>query len=90
MTTKIELPREVLEKAFNLRNAVRTIFIALYSVGKPSTSDEIAKIVGHARAYVNMRLNQLEDMGLVKSYPEGKTKLFEVIVRDLNKTTNTV
>ena len=74
-----ELPREILEKAVNLRNAVRTIFIALYSIGKPVTAQEIAKIVGHARAYVNMRLNQLEDMGLVKSKQRGKEKLFEVV-----------
>lgn len=74
-----ELPREILEKAVNLRNAVRTIFIALYSIGKPVTAQEIAQIVGHARAYVNMRLNQLEDMGLVKSKQRGKEKLFEVI-----------
>jgi len=73
-----ELPREILEKAVKLRNAVRTIFIALYSIGKPVTAQEIAKIVGHARAYVNMRLNQLEDMGLVKSKQHGKEKLFEV------------
>ena len=74
-----ELPREILEKAVKLRNAVRTIFIALYSIGKPVTAQEIAKIVGHARAYVNMRLNQLEDMGLVKSKQRGKEKLFEVV-----------
>jgi DNA-binding transcriptional regulator GbsR (MarR family) len=74
-----ELPREILLKAVKLRNAVRTIFIALYSIGKPVTAQEIAKIVGHARAYVNMRLNQLEDMGLVKSKQRGKEKLFEVI-----------
>ena len=74
-----ELPREILEKAVKLRNAVRTIFIALYSIGKPVTAQEIAKIVGHARAYVNMRLNQLEDMGLVKSKQHGKEKLFEVV-----------
>lgn len=74
-----ELPREILLKAVKLRNAVRTIFIALYSIGHPVTAQEIAKIVGHARAYVNMRLNQLEDMGLVKSTPRGKEKLFEVV-----------
>lgn len=78
MTTTNSLPKEILEKAVNLRNAVRTIYIELYMAGKPLNADEIAKLVKHARAYVNMRLNQLEDMGYVKSVHEGKTKLYEV------------
>lgn len=78
MTTKIELPRDILEKAVNLRNAVRLIFIELYLAGKPMTADQIALLVKHARPYVNMRLNQLEDMGLIKSSHEGKTKFYEV------------
>jgi DNA-binding transcriptional regulator GbsR (MarR family) len=80
MSTKVEVPKEILEKAVNLRNAVRTIYLALYTVGKPITADDIAKLVGHARAYVNMRLNQLEDMGLVKSKHDGKVKLYEVVL----------
>jgi DNA-binding transcriptional regulator GbsR (MarR family) len=79
MSLKTELPKEVLEKAVNLRNAVRMIYIQLYLMGKPLSADEIAKIVGHARAYVNMRLNQLQDMGYVKSFHQGKTKLYEVV-----------
>ena len=78
-TSKENLPKEILEKAVKLRNAVRQIFIVLYCFGEPKSAEDIAKSVGHARAYVNMRLNQLEDMGLVKSHKEGKTKFFEVI-----------
>lgn len=79
MTINRELPREVLEKAVNLRNAVRMIYIELYTAGKRLTADDLAKLVHHARPYVNMRLNQLEDMGLVKSIHDGKTKLYEVV-----------
>lgn len=78
MTTKIELPKEILEKAVNLRNSVRTIFIEVYIAGKPLTADEISKKVQHARAYVNMRLNQLEDMGYIKHTHDGKMKRYEV------------
>lgn len=74
-----ELPKEIMEKALNLRNSVRTIYIALYASGKPSSSVEIALKVGHARAYVNMRLQQLADRNLVRVTVKGKTKFFEVI-----------
>jgi DNA-binding transcriptional regulator GbsR (MarR family) len=73
-----QLPREILEKAVTLRNSVRKIYIALYTTGKPSTSTEIAQLVGQARAHVNMRLQQLVDMGLVTVEPKGRTKYFEV------------
>lgn len=84
MTTKIELPRNILEKALNLRNSMRTIYIELFMASKPISADDIAKIVSHTRAYVNMRLNQLEDMGYIKHIHDGKThdgkvKLYEVI-----------
>ncbi|MCJ7632237.1 winged helix-turn-helix transcriptional regulator [Candidatus Bathyarchaeota archaeon] len=72
-----QLPREILEKAVTLRNSVRKIFIALYTNGKPSTSTEIAQVVGQARAHVNMRLQQLVDMGLAKVELKGRTKYFE-------------
>lgn len=78
MTTAIELPKEILEKAVTLRNAVRTIFIELFLFRKPVTVPEIASIVKHNRAYVNMRLNQLEDMGYVRHTKKGKTKFYEV------------
>lgn len=76
MSTK--LPREILEKAVNLRNSVRKIYIALYTNKKPSTSQEIAQLVGQARAHVNMRLQQLVDMNLVTVERKGKIKYFEV------------
>jgi len=73
-----KLPREILEKAVTLRNSVRKIFIALYSNGRPSTSTEIAQLVGQARAHVNMRLQQLVDMDLATVELKGRTKYFEV------------
>lgn len=72
-----QLPREILEKAVDLRNSVRGIYIALYNNGRPSTSTEIAELVGHARAHVNMRLQQLVDMGLVSVERKGRKKYFE-------------
>lgn len=72
-----QLPREILEKAINLRNSTRRIYIALYSNQKPSTSTEIAKLVGHARSNVNMRLQQLVDMGLASVERKGRKKYFE-------------
>ena len=72
-----QLPREILEKAVTLRNSVRKIYIALYTAGKPSTSTEIAQLVGQARAHVNMRLQQLVDMGLATVEIKGRTKYFE-------------
>lgn len=79
MTLNADTPKEILEKAVNLRNSMRLIFLALYHVKKPSSAPEIAVTVGHNRAYVNMRLNQLEDMKLIKSSLKGKIKYFEVI-----------
>jgi len=73
-----QLPREILEKAVTLRNSVRKIYITLYTNGKPSTSTEIAQLVGQARAHVNMRLQQLVDMRLVTVTSKGRTKYFEV------------
>ena len=73
-----QLPREKLEKAVTLRNSVRKIYIALYTNRRPSTSTEIAQLVGQARAHVNMRLQQLVDMGLVSVERKGKAKYFEV------------
>lgn len=79
MNTELpHLPHQILEKAVKLRNAVRTIYITTYLCGRPVTASELAEKVGHARAYVNMRLNQLEDMGLIKSHTKGRTKFFEV------------
>ena len=82
MSKKIEpekLPREVLEKAVVLRDPLKLIFIVLYLNG-PTTSAEIAKEVGHARAYTNMRLVQLEGMGLAKRKYDGKKAIFEAVL----------
>ena len=73
-----KLPRKILEKAVTLRDPHREIYLTLYSRG-PSTAAEIARMVGHARAYVHMRLLQLVDMGLVKARRHGRTVIFEVI-----------
>jgi predicted transcriptional regulator len=73
-----QLPREILEKAVQLRNCQRNIFIALYSKGKPSSAQEIANLVGVERAYAHMRLLQLVEKGLAKEHKQGKQKLFEV------------
>ena len=72
-----QLPREILEKAVTLRNSVRKIYLTLYTNGKPSTSTEIAQLVGQARAHVNMRLQQLVDMDLASVKLRGRTKYFE-------------
>lgn len=74
---KIELPVEIMRKALNLRNSMRNIYIALYITNKPSTSSEIATLVGHERAYVNMRLQQLVDQEYVTVQQKGKIKYFE-------------
>ena len=73
-----KLPRKILERAVTLRDTHREIYLALYSRG-PSTATEIAELVGHARAYVHMRLLQLVDMGLVKARRQGRKVIFEVI-----------
>jgi len=73
-----KLPREILEKAVTLRNSIRKIYITLYTNGRPSSSTEIAHFVGQARAHVNMRLQQLVDMGLATVELKGRTKYFEV------------
>ena len=74
-----QLPIEILKKAIDLRNSVRNIYIALYTSGKPSSSVEIAKMVGHTRAYVNMRLEQLVDQGYAKVETKGKKKYYVAV-----------
>jgi DNA-binding MarR family transcriptional regulator len=73
-----KLPREILERAVQLRNHHRIIFIALYTHG-PATAQQIAELVGHKRAYVHMRLIELVERGLAKSWREGRTVKFEVV-----------
>jgi len=76
--TMEKVPRKILETAVNLRDSLRNVYLALYEMGKPSTASEVAEKVGAARAYINMRLNQLVDMGLVKRTKQGRKIYFEV------------
>lgn len=73
------LPIEIMEKALTLKNSSRLIYIKLFELGKPSSSADVAQSVGHTRAYVNMRLEQLVELGIVKVESMGKTKFFEVV-----------
>lgn len=77
---EINLPVEVMQKALKLKNSMRNIYIALYIAGKPMMSSEVAHLVGHERAYVNMRLQQLVDLGdYARVEQKGKAKYFEAI-----------
>lgn len=69
-----------LEKVVNLKETTKKVYMALYSFGEPATALEIAEPFGLARAYVSMRLNQLESMGLVKRSKAGHNVLFEVVL----------
>lgn len=60
-----DLPREILEVAVELRDPLKNVYLTLYRLGKPSSPREVADRLGHARAYVHMRLNQLLDLGMV-------------------------
>jgi DNA-binding MarR family transcriptional regulator len=75
-----KLPREILEKAFNLKNATQRIYVKLYCCGKPMKPKTLAEMLGYSRAHVHMRLCQLEAMGYVKRSYDGRYVLFEVVV----------
>jgi DNA-binding MarR family transcriptional regulator len=82
MATKIDItqiPRAILEKAIQLDNSLKRIFLCLYCCTKPVMAIEVAQKVGLARAYVHMRLIQLERMGYVKRSREGRKVKFKVI-----------
>jgi len=82
MTLKIEvenLPRKVLETAVKLNDPLKKIYITLYSCGEPATPKEIAEKLGYGRAYVHMRLCQLESMDLAKRINEKRRVKFEAI-----------
>ena len=72
-----DLPYPMLQKAVQLKNHHRVVFIALFNHGS-ATATQIAELVGHERAYVHMRLIELVDRGLVKSSREGRKVIFEV------------
>jgi DNA-binding MarR family transcriptional regulator len=74
-----KLPRKVLENAVKLNDPLKKIYITLYSYGEPTTPKKIAKKLGHARAYVHMRLCQLESMDLAKRTIEERKVRFEAI-----------
>ena len=74
-----KLPRKVLENAVELNDTLRKIYITLYSCGEPKTPEEIAKKLGYARAYVHMRLCQLEYMDLAKRVDEQRKVRFQAI-----------
>ncbi|MCW4015730.1 MAG: hypothetical protein NWF06_05115 [Candidatus Bathyarchaeota archaeon] len=74
-----KLPRTVLENAVKLNDTLKKIYITLYYTGEATAPKEIAKKLGYARAYVHMRLCQLECMGLVKRVEDDKRVKFEAI-----------
>ena len=82
MTLKIKvenLPRKVLETAVKLNDPLKKIYITLYSCGEPATPKEIAEKLGYGRAYVHMRLCQLESMDLAKRVDAKRRVKFEAI-----------
>ncbi len=74
-----KLPRKVLENAVKLNDSLRKIYITLYSCGEPKTPKEIATKLGYARAYVHMRLCQLEHLDLAKRVDEQRKVRFQAI-----------
>lgn len=76
-----ELPHELMAKAITLRNSSRKIFVALCNCKEPKSSEDIAGLVEESRAYVNMRLLQLVDQGLVMELKveNHREKLYMVV-----------
>jgi DNA-binding transcriptional regulator GbsR (MarR family) len=74
-----KLPRKVLETAVKLNDPLKKIYITLYFCGEPATPKEIAKKLGYARAYVHMRLCQLESMDLAKRIDNKRRVKFAAI-----------
>ena len=74
-----KLPRKVLETAVKLNDPLKKIYITLYSYGEPATPKEIAKKLGYARAYVHMRLCQLESMNLANRIENERKAKFEAV-----------
>jgi DNA-binding transcriptional regulator GbsR (MarR family) len=81
LTDVEQLPHQLMVKALSLRNSSRIIYITLCNCKEPKSASSIAELVGESRAYVSMRLSQLEDQELVKAV-KGATpreKLFMVV-----------
>ena len=82
MTLKVDvtkLPRKVLENAVELNDILRKIYITIYCCGEPKTPEDIAKKLGYPRAYVHMRLCQLEYMDLAKRVDDQRKVRFQAI-----------
>ena len=74
-----KLPRDVLETAVRLNDPLKKVYITLYCQKQPTAPKEIAKTLGYARAYVHMRLCQLESMGLAKRVEDEKRVKFSAL-----------
>ena len=74
-----KLPRKVLENAVKLSDPLKKIYLTLHFFGEPTTPKEIAKKLGYARAYVHMRLCQLESMEFVRRIDHRRRVKFEAI-----------
>ncbi len=74
-----KLPRKVLENAVKLSDPLKKIYLTMHFFGEPAAPKEIAKKLGYARAYVHMRLCQLESMGLAKRVDDQRRVKFEAI-----------
>jgi len=74
-----KMPRNVLGTAVKLNDPLKKIYVTLYFCIEPATPKNVAKKLGFARAYVHMRLCQLESMGLVKRIHDEKRVKFEPI-----------
>lgn len=72
------IPRDILEKAVRLRNHQKEMYLVLFELGT-ATAMQVAEKVNHERAYVHMRLLELEERGLVRATKSGRKKLFEVV-----------
>ncbi len=83
-----DLPRHVLEQAVMLRDPLRKIYLALVFLGKPSAPKDVAKEVGHARAYVHMRLIELEERKIVKRHQNGRNVTFEANTSQVTQKNN--
>jgi DNA-binding transcriptional regulator GbsR (MarR family) len=82
MTLKVDvekLPRKILENAVKLNDPLKRIYITLYLNGEPTTPKEIAKKLGYARAYVHMRLCQLESLNLANRIDDERKVKFEAV-----------
>jgi DNA-binding transcriptional regulator GbsR (MarR family) len=81
LTNVEQLPHQLMVKALNLRNSSRVIYITLCNCKEAKSASDIADLVGESRAYVSMRLHQLEDQDLVKEVKGAnhREKLFMVV-----------